>query len=107
MSRRRNSTRAGGAARKAYRMPRREVEPDATGRVDIALTRLLEMAVGQYADVPVRAVYNAMKTQIDMGIRAVVGPRTQVGINARGAVAAIRAVAGSIAPPRGNGGNAA
>jgi len=80
--------------------PARGIDP--TGRVDIALCRLLETAVAQYADVPVRAIYTALQPQINMGIRAVVGPRTSVGVTAKQAVSALQIVAREIAS--GNGG---
>jgi hypothetical protein len=81
--------------------PRPRRQPNPTGRVDIALSRLLEYAVNQYADVPVRAVYNTLQKQINMGIAAVVGPRTSVGVTAKQAVSMIRLVAGEIADNRG------
>lgn len=87
--------------RNASAVPRPKPAPDPTGRVDIALCRLLETAVQQYAGVDVRAIYSVLAPQINMGISAVVGPRTSVGVTARQAVKAIRVVAKEI-----HGGNA-
>lgn len=70
----------------------RNTQPNPAGRVDIALSRLLEFAVHAYADVPVRAVYTTLQPQINMALSAVTGPRTQVGVTARGTIAAIHAV---------------
>jgi hypothetical protein len=98
----------GGAGRRSTSVPRTKSLPDPIGRVDIALQRLLELAVHTYADLPVRAVYANLQAQINMGISAVVGPRTAVGGTAKQAVQAIRAVAKQIdGGGSGGGGNAA
>lgn len=90
MSRRRNNSTQSNTTQPQARA----IDP--CGRVDIALCRLLETAVSQYAGVDVRAIYNVLAPQINMGIQAVVGPRTTVGVTAKQAVNAIHAVAAQI-----------
>jgi hypothetical protein len=72
-------------------------QPDPTGRVDIAFSRLLEFAVGLYATPQLKTIYGAMQPQINMGIAAVVGPRTLVGDTARQTVKVIHTIADHLA----------
>jgi len=52
--------------------PRRRA-PDPAGRVDILVSRLLEVAVEQYGDLPLRGVYGTYKTEINRAIRKHLG----------------------------------
>jgi hypothetical protein len=87
------SKRSSARAKTPAQMP----APNPCGRVDIALCRLLDLGVQMYATPQMKELYTSLAPTIQNGIRAVVGPRTEVGVNAKRVVGVVQLIAGEIA----------
>jgi hypothetical protein len=61
------------AKAKTNSVPVRRRGPDPTGRVDVLVIRLLEVAVEQHGSLPLRGIYGTYKKDIDQAIRHHVG----------------------------------
>lgn len=69
--------------------PRNAKLVDPTGRVDIAVQRLVELGMTMHADPRIQAAYSMYQSDINRTIAQVAGPNTQIGQIASGAVSAI------------------
>lgn len=67
--------------------------PDLVGRTDIALARVIGLAVKAYMPDPaLRTVAEQAMPLVQLGLTAFMGPKTQIGATSMLAVAAIREV---------------
>lgn len=72
---------------------RPDLTPDPTARIDIALMRLLTVAVERQTDPVIRMLYNELQPTINEALSFAVGPGTGIGNASRAAVRGLQIVA--------------